>query len=185
MHTNMTILLASNSKVLSSILSRSLASIGYASVLVAKDGGEALSLCSSAAVDLLFIDWAMPGVGASEFIERTRTEGAHKETPILIAVLPDAQEQARALCADGLVDTIVKPFSPKALRKAIGGLSPAGEPALPETTETEVHTRLVSLIVESAKKTFETMAFSKLEAADPHLRMGPEGPPAWYSCTSA
>ena len=90
--------------------------------------GEALSWCERNPLDLLIVDYMMPGIDGIEFIQRFRAMSVHEDVPILM-VTADHEKQTRYdALQGGATDFLNKPidrheFQPRvhnmlALRKA-------------------------------------------------------------------
>lgn len=75
--------------------------------LVALDGQEALDILETAAVDGMFLDIVMPGLGGLAVLSRVRAR--HPQLPVVILSGHAEEEQARAALALGAVDVIRKP----------------------------------------------------------------------------
>lgn len=92
------------------------------------DPAEALVWCETHPLDLLIVDYMMPGIDGIEFIQRFRAMAAHEDVPILM-VTADHEKQTRYdALQGGATDFLNKPidrheFQPRvhnmlALRKA-------------------------------------------------------------------
>jgi DNA-binding NtrC family response regulator len=84
--------------------------------VIARDGVEALALCSESQPDAVFLDILMPGMPGIEVLRQLRAR--HPSLPVLLVTgHPDAAsvvEEARTL---GVSDVIEKPF----ILKQVGG----------------------------------------------------------------
>lgn len=93
------------------ILNYKLSSAGY-SVLQAKDGNEALALAKSGKPDLIYLDIMMPGISGFEVLEALKADPATSSIPVIILTAKGQDNDRSRGIAMGVVDYIVKPFSP-------------------------------------------------------------------------
>lgn len=88
--------------------------------LVALDGQEALDLLETTAVDGMFLDLVMPGLGGLAVLGRVRAR--HPHLPVVILSGHAEEEQARAARALGAADVIRKPSALANLSDALARL---------------------------------------------------------------
>ncbi|GHV43101.1 hypothetical protein FACS189490_13070 [Clostridia bacterium] len=80
------------------------------SVLIAKNGEEALSRAFSEHPDLILLDILMPGISGYEVLERLKESDTARKIPvIIISGLNDAEDEMKAFGL-GIADYITKPF---------------------------------------------------------------------------
>ncbi|MGL6166503.1 MAG: response regulator, partial [Aeromonas veronii] len=106
--------------------------LGYQQLLEAADGIEALALCQSHTVDILFCDLRMPGMDGMALLRRLSL-GGFRGGIILSSALEDDVVEAvlRMSAAYGLhvLGRIEKPSSPQRLRQLIDSWAPKSAPS--------------------------------------------------------
>lgn len=105
------------------MLAGSLRAAGY-EVREAGDAASAWKALRASRVDLVLLDWMLPGSSGYEFLRRLRREGApaEREVPvILVTARAEEPDRVRGLDA-GADDYVVKPFSLRELRARVRAL---------------------------------------------------------------
>ncbi len=105
------------------MLAGSLRAAGY-EVREAGDATGAWKALRASRVDLVLLDWMLPGSSGYELLRRLRREGApaEREVPvILVTARAEEPDRIRGLDA-GADDYVVKPFSPRELRARVRAL---------------------------------------------------------------
>ena len=119
------ILIADDDETVRSLLRATLPDEGY-DVLEACDGNEALQLIGREPLDLVLLDWHMPGRPGAQVLEELK-----RRHPALPVVVLTAEHQAphRALAEALGVDVfLTKPFSPIGLLDTVERLLPERRP---------------------------------------------------------
>lgn len=76
---------------------------------------QALEALTKANVDLLLLDWMLPGISGIEMAKFLRNDGRYSSIPIiLLTARAEKEDRIRAFEA-GVNDYITKPFSPRDL----------------------------------------------------------------------
>lgn len=96
-----------------------LGKIGYADVLEAGDGREALEILRLRQVDLVLTDWLMPEVGGAELVRQIRGTPSYADLPVIVFSSSSDQETVSASQAVGADTFLAKPFSPRQLKGAL------------------------------------------------------------------
>ncbi|MDH5257359.1 MAG: phosphate regulon transcriptional regulator PhoB [Gammaproteobacteria bacterium] len=84
-------------------------------VLQAQNTQEAMQCISENAIDLLILDWMLPGISGVELCSRLKKESAYKHIPvIMLTAKAEEDDKIQGLNA-GADDYLTKPFSPREL----------------------------------------------------------------------
>jgi two-component system phosphate regulon response regulator PhoB len=78
----------------------------------AADGQKALD---QTMVDLILLDWMLPGISGAEWARRLKKEAAYRELPIILLTARGEEEDKVKGLEIGADDYMTKPFSPKEL----------------------------------------------------------------------
>ena len=120
MEATMRALVIDDSKAMRMILKRELVALGF-EVFEAGDGQEALSrLTELGAVDVVLVDWTMPGMDGMTFVHQVRAEAAYEEMRVvMITSESDPAQIFHALMA-GVDEYATKPITREALAEKLG-----------------------------------------------------------------
>jgi two-component system alkaline phosphatase synthesis response regulator PhoP len=88
-------------------------------VVIAKDGEEALKLAEEEVPDLILLDVMLPTVDGFEVCKRLKAKNSFMKTPILMFTAKGLSSDMEKGEAAGADEYIVKPFSGKALVETI------------------------------------------------------------------
>jgi DNA-binding response OmpR family regulator len=97
------------------LLERSLASAGYRT-LSAECGAGALSTLSTQPVDLVLLDWMMPGLSGLETLRAIRLNHSQDALPVIMCTAVGEDENIVEAIESGATDYVVKPISLPVLR---------------------------------------------------------------------
>ena len=130
---NLLVLLVEDSGSMRKMELSILKKLGYANVLQAENGGEAVEIIKGGQTPGLIIsDWNMPQMSGLELLKWVRASEAHKGIPFIMATAQVEKTQVEKAGAAGVNCLITKPFSPEELKlqieAALSGqtLSPGG-----------------------------------------------------------
>jgi signal transduction histidine kinase len=102
------------------VLARRLAREGYASVVTAANGRQALDLLHERHFDLVLLDILMPELNGYEVLEHLKSDERLRDVPvIMISALSEMDSVIHCIEA-GAEDFLPKPFNPTLLRARIG-----------------------------------------------------------------
>jgi len=120
MEDTMRALVIDDSKAMRMLLKRELVALGF-EVFEAGDGQEALSrLAELGAVDVVLVDWTMPGMDGMTFVHQVRAEAAYEEMRVvMITSESDPAQIFHALMA-GVDEYATKPITREALAEKLG-----------------------------------------------------------------
>lgn len=82
----------------------------------------ALTWCENGRVDLLLLDYRMPGMDGLEFARRLRRLPSHRDIPIILITVVGDEPIRQAALEAGVIDFLVKPIRPRELRARCSNL---------------------------------------------------------------
>ncbi|WKZ31845.1 MAG: chemotaxis response regulator CheY [Thermodesulfobacteriota bacterium] len=116
---NMKILVVDDFSTMRRIIKNILREIGYNNVEEADDGTTALEKLRASKFDFVVTDWNMPNMPGIELLKAIRSDGALKDTPVLMVTAEAAKENIVSAVQAGVNNYIVKPFTAAALKERI------------------------------------------------------------------
>jgi two-component system chemotaxis response regulator CheY len=119
----MQILIVDDSRAMRSIVIRAVRAAGFeqASFREATNGAEALALVREWKPDLVVSDWNMPEMSGIELLRKLREEGNGVRLGFVTSESDPAQRDVAA--SAGALFLISKPFTPEAVKAALGPLA--------------------------------------------------------------
>jgi two-component system chemotaxis response regulator CheY len=114
-------LVVDDSATMRRIVINTLKSLGYADIVEAGDGQEALAKCD-ASVGLVITDWNMPVMGGLELVKALRASAATASLPVLMVTTRGAKEDILLAVEAGVNNYILKPFDGPTLKDKIDGV---------------------------------------------------------------
>jgi len=99
-------------------------------VLEAENGVEALGLLARHDVDMLIIDWQMPGMDGMELIRRLRGNEGYGDIPIVVISCRDDINARKEALSLGVINWLKKPFRLVELQRVVeSGLGSVPNPS--------------------------------------------------------
>ncbi|MDR2869781.1 MAG: response regulator, partial [Deferribacteraceae bacterium] len=86
------IITVDDSSTMRRIIKNTLVKLGFATVLEAENGVEALEVMSKNHIDMIVTDWNMPEMDGLTYVKTVRAKDEYKETPILMITTEAAKE---------------------------------------------------------------------------------------------
>lgn len=108
------ILIVEDESDIRSMISLTLAKEGI-KCLEAEDAEKALTLLDKPGIELLLIDWMLPGMSGIELARRLRLDDMHKKLPLIMLTARGEEHDKLRSFDVGIDDYITKPFSPREL----------------------------------------------------------------------
>ena len=115
-----TLLVVDDDGVSRAVLSNLLERQGH-TVVVAKDGAEALALVPQRAFDLIVLDLLMPGMDGFEVVQKLKSDPASREIPVVMISSAEDMSGIVKSVKLGAEDYIFKPFDEVLLKARIDG----------------------------------------------------------------
>ena len=113
----MKILLVDDSRTMRNIQKGVLAQLGFATVVEACDGIDALSRATAECPDLILLDWNMPNLDGLGFLKKFRA--VNKATPVIMVTTEAEKSRVIEAIKAGVNNYVVKPFTPEILGERI------------------------------------------------------------------
>ena len=104
-------LIIDDSATMRKIVKAALDKMGTFDVLEAENCREALEKLAVTQVDLVLVDWNMPGMTGIEFVKAIRGNATLAKTPIVMITSNAEKEQVLSAVIAGVNDYMVKPFT--------------------------------------------------------------------------
>jgi two-component system chemotaxis response regulator CheY len=124
-----TILVVDDLAALRRVLTQMLQRLGAAQTLEAADGVTALQCLQTQPVDLVTLDWHLPGMSGLDLLQAIRAAPRWRTMPVLTITVESSPEAMRVAYHAGANAYLVKPFPQELLAEQLMGLwGPAPTP---------------------------------------------------------
>lgn len=120
----MRILIVDDSSTMRRIIGNVVMQLGFSkeSFDEAEDGIKAWKLLGENSYDVILTDWNMPNMNGLELVQKTRSEGNHTKTPIIMITTEGGKGEVITALKAGVNNYIVKPFSADILKEKLDGV---------------------------------------------------------------
>ena len=120
----MRILIVDDSSTMRRIIGNVVMQLGFAKddFDEAEDGVKAWKLLSESHYDVILTDWNMPNMNGLDLVKKTRGEGAHQKTPIIMITTEGGKGEVITALKAGVNNYIVKPFNAQILKEKLDGV---------------------------------------------------------------
>lgn len=88
----------------------------------AEDGVKAWKLLGESQYDIILTDWNMPNMNGLDLVKKTRSEGSHMKTPIIMITTEGGKGEVITALKAGVNNYIVKPFNAEILKEKLDGV---------------------------------------------------------------
>lgn len=117
---NLKFLVVDDSVTMRRIVANSLKNLGYAEMVEAVDGKDALTkLAEDDSINFVITDWNMPVVSGLELTRAIRSDANLSSLPILMVTTRGIKEDIIEALQAKVSNYIVKPFTPQVLKEKI------------------------------------------------------------------
>ena len=117
MDSNMTILVVDDFNTVRRILKKSLTQLGFANIVEAENGEEALRKLKENKIEFIFADWNMPKMTGLELLKAIRDDAKFKDIPFIMVTAEARKPNIIAAIEAGANNYIVKPFTTEILKE--------------------------------------------------------------------
>jgi len=107
-------------------LVRILQRLGFEQIEESNQGDEALEKFKEHPVDLVMVDWHMPGLTGLDFLKAIRQDPTYESTLVFLVTNEGRQAQIIAAIQAGASGYIMKPFSQESIKDKLGHLILSG-----------------------------------------------------------
>jgi len=88
----------------------------------AEDGVKAWKMLEESTYDVILTDWNMPNMNGLDLVKKTRAEGGHMKTPIIMITTEGGKGEVITALKAGVNNYIVKPFNAEILKEKLDGV---------------------------------------------------------------
>lgn len=119
MDKNMQILIVDDFSTMRRIIRNLLHELGFENTTEADDGNTAIPVLETKPIDLIVLDWNMPGMPGIELLRWVRNHERLSKLPILMVTAEAKREQIVEAAEAGVNGYVVKPFNAATLKSKL------------------------------------------------------------------
>ena len=109
MNEQMSMLIIDDDRMIRQVLENSLSRKGF-NVYTAEDGQSGIDLAQKEYLDVILLDWMMPGMDGMEVFSQLQQHEKTRQIPVFMLTSKDARADINQAISAGIDDYIVKPF---------------------------------------------------------------------------
>lgn len=117
--TGKSVLFVEDSPTMRRIIANSLQRIGFAEIIEAEHGLDALDKIKGHIVDLIVTDWNMPEMNGAELVEVLRADSSFDMVPIVMITTRGMKDDVMKAMKLGVNAYVIKPFTPDILKQKL------------------------------------------------------------------
>ncbi len=120
----MKVLVADDSKFTRHLVAKVLKGHGIQgeSILEAEDGNQAFNIIKNNVIDLIVLDWLMPGMDGLQLVKKLKESPKLSKIPVIMMTVVSEYDKVHEALSYGIEDYIVKPLNENALWNRITGI---------------------------------------------------------------
>ncbi len=127
--TSIKVLVVDDRSTMRRIVKNVLKQIGFADMVEAENGQDALNKLKSENIGLIVSDWNMPVMQGIELLRAVRADAELKHLPFLMVTVEAQKENIIEAVQAGVSNYVVKPFSAEALQGKLEKIFAKAQPA--------------------------------------------------------
>lgn len=113
-------LVIDDSKAVRSIIGKIMRELGFAEIVEAENGREALNqLKAKGKPQIAMVDWNMPEMNGYEFVCAVRADSAYDDVPLMMVTTETEMDKVIKALEAGANEYVMKPFTKDILREKL------------------------------------------------------------------